>query len=289
MVVNQRTGFVPSIIPHLWYAEQDRALAFLQHALGFKLHFTAPEPGGGVHAELRIGGGFVMVGPRHTPRHGFRTPREVGDVNTGAVYIATPEVDALFERARHAGAEVLAAPHATEWGSRDFTVRDNEGYVWHLGTYHPLHDDGAGETGGEVFDALRYQWACAAIQWLCAAFGFGEQLVVAGDGDQIAHALLRFGTSLLLVSSARDDDALRIRPPHQVGGVHTQVIYCVVDDPVTHCAQAVAAGAEILVDPTVMPWGAHMYLARDLEGYVWCFSTYGPQSSGHAGRRAASA
>ncbi len=25
-----------------------------------------------------------------------------------------------------------------------------------------------------------------------------------------------------------------------------------------------------------MPWGAHLYLARDPEDYVWCFSTYGP-------------
>jgi len=287
--VEQRTGFAPSIIPHLWYADQDRALGFLQRALGFELHFTAPEPGGGVHAELRIGRGFVMVGPRHTPRHGFSTPREVGDVNTGAVYIATPDVDRLWEQARQAAAEVVAAPHDTEWGSRDFTVRDHEGYLWHLGTYHPTADDRPGVTEAEVFDAVRYERARAAIAWLCDAFGFAEHRLVSGTGDQVAHALLRFGTSLLLLSSAREDDPLRLSAPHQVGGVHTQVLYCVVDDPVAHSAQATAVGVEILVEPTVMPWGAHMYLARDPEGYVWCFSTYGPKTKENAARPVASA
>ena len=158
-------------------------------------------------------------------------------------------------------------------------MRDDEGYIWHLGTYHPQLEDRTGLTEAEVFDALRYQRATAATQWLCDAFGFAEHRVVAGDGEQVAHALLRFGTSLLLVSSAREDDPLRLRPPHQVGGIHTQVVYCVVEDPVAHCTQAAAAGAEVLVNPTIMPWGAHMYLARDLEGYVWCFSTYGPEAS----------
>jgi uncharacterized glyoxalase superfamily protein PhnB len=278
VVVEQRTVFGPSIIPHLWYGDQDRALVFLQRALGFELHFTAPEPGGGVHAELRIGRGFVMVGPRHAPRHGFSTPREIGDVNTGAVYIATPDTDELFERALEAGAAVLAAPHVTEWGSRDFTVRDPEGYLWHLGTYHPAPDNRGDVTEAEVFCALRYQRARAAIAWLCDAFGVEQHSLVPGADDQVAHALLRLGTSLLLVSSAREDDPLGLKPPRQAGGVHTQVLYCVVEDPVAHCAQARSAGAEVLVDPIVMPWGAHMYLARDLEGYVWCFSTYGPKA-----------
>ncbi len=70
---------------------------------------------------------------------------------------------------------------------------------------------------------------------------------------------------------------MALKPPHQVGGVHTQVVYCVVDDPPAHCAQAAATGAEILVEPTIMPWGAQLYLARDPEGYVWCFSSYGPE------------
>lgn len=165
-----------------------------------------------MHAELRIGHGFVMVGPRHSPQHGFSTPREAVDVNTGAVYIATPDVEELYRRARQAGADVVAALHDTEWASRDFTVRDPEGYLWHLGTYHPVPDDRARVSEAEVFDALRYERARTAIQWLGDAFGFEEHHLVAGEGDQVPHALLRFGTSLLLISSAREDDPLNLKP-----------------------------------------------------------------------------
>jgi uncharacterized glyoxalase superfamily protein PhnB len=274
--VDRRSDLGPSIVPHLWYADQPAAIAFLQDALGFALHFTAPEPGGGVHAELRIGRGFVMVGPRHTPQHAFKTPREAGDVNTGAVYIATPSVAESYERARRAGAQIVTGLHATEWASRDFTVRDHEGYLWHVGTYHPLPGCRSDARQPEVFAALRYERALGAIQWLRHAFGFDEQHVVADGDGGVAHALLRHGSSLLLLSSAREADPLRLRPPRQLGGVHTQVVYCVVEDPVAHRGRAARAGAQILVEPTVMPWGAHMYLARDPEGYVWCFSTYGP-------------
>jgi uncharacterized glyoxalase superfamily protein PhnB len=109
----------------------------------------------------------------------------------------------------------VAAPHATEWDSRDFTVRDHEGYLWHLGTYHPTPDDRADVTEAEVFDALRYQRARAAIAWLCDAFGFEQHSLIPGVGNQVAHALLPFGTSLLLVSSAREDDPLRLKPPRE--------------------------------------------------------------------------
>ncbi len=153
-----------------------------------------------------------MVGPRHSPQHGFSTPREAVDVNTGAVYIATPDVEELYRRARQAGADVVAALHDTEWASRDFTVRDPEGYLWHLGTYHPVPDDRARVSEAEVFDALRYERARTAIQWLGDAFGFEEHHLVAGEGDQVPHALLRFGTSLLLISSAREDDPLNLKP-----------------------------------------------------------------------------
>jgi uncharacterized glyoxalase superfamily protein PhnB len=263
-------------VPHLWYVDQPAALAFLQSALGFEVHFTAPEPGGGVHAELRIGRGFVMVGPRHSPKHGFSTPREAGDVNTGAVYIATTQVAQLHERARRAGAEIVVAPHDTAWGSRDFTIRDREGYLWHLGTYHPGLDDRAGVEEAEVFDALRYERASSAIEWLCDAFGLTEHSVFGGEGEEVEHAVLRLDASLLLLSSVREEDPLTLQPPHRAGGVHTQVVYCVIADPHGHSAKAASAGAEILVAPTVMPWGAHLYLARDPEGYVWCFSDYAP-------------
>lgn len=56
---------------------------------------------------------------------------------TVSTYLVMSDPDAAFARARDAGAEVVAEPFDTDYGSRDFTLRDPEGNVWHVGTYAP--------------------------------------------------------------------------------------------------------------------------------------------------------
>jgi uncharacterized glyoxalase superfamily protein PhnB len=46
-------------------------------------------------------------------------------------------VDGLYERAVAKGADVLKEITDTDYGSRDFSVRDPEGNVWSFGTYLP--------------------------------------------------------------------------------------------------------------------------------------------------------
>ena len=50
-------------------------------------------------------------------------------------YVVTDDPDGLFARACAAGAEILAGLHETDYGSRDFAVRDPEGNRWSFGTY----------------------------------------------------------------------------------------------------------------------------------------------------------
>ncbi len=49
--------------------------------------------------------------------------------------MVTDEPDELHARAKAAGAEITAAPHDTEYGSRDFRARDPEGNRCSFGTY----------------------------------------------------------------------------------------------------------------------------------------------------------
>ena len=46
-------------------------------------------------------------------------------------------IDAHFERAVAAGAEVVRALHDTDYGSQDYAVMDPEGNLWDFGTYRP--------------------------------------------------------------------------------------------------------------------------------------------------------
>ena len=54
---------------------------------------------------------------------------------TFGAYVVTDAPDALFERAEAAGADVLVGLHDTDYGSRDFMVKDPEGNHWSFGTY----------------------------------------------------------------------------------------------------------------------------------------------------------
>jgi uncharacterized glyoxalase superfamily protein PhnB len=54
------------------------------------------------------------------------------------------------------------------------------------------------------------------------------------------------------------------------------VVYISLDEVDGMHQRALAAGAEILMDPTDQDYGSRDFVARDHEGNVWCFGTYQP-------------
>lgn len=275
----------PTIIPQIWYPEPDAAIAFLERAFDFHRHSEAPGEDGDVRRIVQVGKGFVFVGSARTPRFVFRTPRESSGVNTGAIYIAAANVDALYKRAKKGGATIVRKLADTDYGSREFSVYDPDEYLWNFGTYNPTvgrsNHGTASSDEVNVFEALRYERPRTAMEWLVEAFGFEQHTVVAAGGEDVRHALLRFGSSLLMIGGTRTGDPLKIMPPQQaspphLGGIHTQVVHVVVDDPDKHCMRAAEKGAAILEPPANVPSGARRYIARDPEGYVWRFSNFSP-------------
>ena len=65
---------------------------------------------------------------------GFRNPPD--EVQQG-VYVQVEDVDAHYARARAAGAEIVRPLQDTDYGSREYSVRDLEGHLWSFGTYQP--------------------------------------------------------------------------------------------------------------------------------------------------------
>lgn len=119
-----------------------------------------------------------------------------------------------------------------------------------------------------VYPLLTYPDAGAAIDWLCAAFGFTvHQRHTAPDGT-VAHAELSYGTGLVMLGPRRHP---RPRPADDEWAV-----YVAVDDADAHCARARAAGAEIVREPFDTDYGSRDYTARDCAGTVWAFGTYRP-------------
>jgi uncharacterized glyoxalase superfamily protein PhnB len=102
--------------------------------------------------------------------------------------------------------------------------------------------------GGQIVPALRYNNAAAAIDWLCAAFGFERKMVVPADGGKIAHAELTLGNGMIMLGDVETEFGKLVAAP-QKGEPVTLGIYVVIDDADAHYARAKAAGAEGLRRP----------------------------------------
>jgi uncharacterized glyoxalase superfamily protein PhnB len=55
----------------------------------------------------------------------------------GWLYVVVEDVDAHYERAVAAGAEIVMEPADQDYGSRDYSCHDLEGNLWSFGTYRP--------------------------------------------------------------------------------------------------------------------------------------------------------
>jgi uncharacterized glyoxalase superfamily protein PhnB len=119
-----------SVFPTLRYRDAKAAIRWLEETLGFtELAVHQGDDDRIEHAELEIAGDVVMIGSLRDD-DAFATARNV-------TYIAVDDVDARYERAREAGAEVPDQIAEQDYGSREFHVTDPEGNVWSFGTYRP--------------------------------------------------------------------------------------------------------------------------------------------------------
>ncbi len=123
-----------------------------------------------------------------------------------------------------------------------------------------------------VYPALRYHDARAAIDWLCEAFGFTEKEVHEGDAGAIAHAELTVpGGGVVMLSTEPEEGDPR-------WGKHAGQgwIYIAIENPDALHDRAVAAGAEVVMGLTDTDYGSRDFSVRDPEGSLWSFGTYAP-------------
>ncbi len=132
--------FHSTIIPGHRYRNAPAAIDWLCRVFGFERHAVHEGENGIIlHAELTLGNGMIMLGSGKDDEsgRGFKSPDELGGVETRSLYIVVPDADAAHARAVAAGANVTTPLHDTPYGSRDFTVKDPEGHSWYVGTYDP--------------------------------------------------------------------------------------------------------------------------------------------------------
>ena len=107
-----------------------------------------------------------------------------------------------------------------------------------------------------VMPVLVYKDVDAAVDWLCAAFGFTERWRAGGH-----RAQLSYGAGALVVAE-----------PSARGQGGPGAVLVRVDDVDAHHDRARDHGARILHPPTDHPYGERQYTAVDPAGHRWTFS-----------------
>ena len=119
------------ITPHIVVREAGEAAAWYERALGAEIGTRIPVPGGRfMQIELRFGDSTVMIADEF-PEFGVVSPLSLGGTY-GALTITTDDVDALWERALAAGAEVHSPLQDAFWGERHGQILDPYGHRWGL-------------------------------------------------------------------------------------------------------------------------------------------------------------
>jgi uncharacterized glyoxalase superfamily protein PhnB len=129
-------GGMQTIFPILRYDNARSAIRSLCATFGFVELFSVPDSGAIVrHAQLKLGTSIIMLGSVR-PDERMTTPQMLGAA-TQALYVYVEDLDAHFQRALSAGAEITSPPTDTDFGSREYHARDLEGHLWTFGTYLP--------------------------------------------------------------------------------------------------------------------------------------------------------
>jgi uncharacterized glyoxalase superfamily protein PhnB len=115
------------ITPYLLYEDCAGALEWLSKAFGFEETLRYEDNGNVTHAEMRVGGDSeIMMGD---PGGDFQSPKR-GRYIGAQIHVYVDDVDAHFEHARAAGAEIVNEPEDQFYGDRRYDAKDPEGHLW---------------------------------------------------------------------------------------------------------------------------------------------------------------
>jgi uncharacterized glyoxalase superfamily protein PhnB len=124
---------IARIIPLLVYKDIAAAHDFLVKAFGFEPGIVDRNAEGEVvHGEVRAGDTTIWL-HRVTAEHGL----DSSAMASGGLVVEVEDVDAHYQRARTAGAQIEREPQDQPYGQREYEARDPEGHRWWFATPLP--------------------------------------------------------------------------------------------------------------------------------------------------------
>ena len=124
-----------TLTPHLVVKDASNAIEFYKKAFGAKEIRRVPGPDGKslIHAELQVGDSRLLLVDEF-PEMNCRGPKSIGG-SPVTIHMFVDDVDAAFDKAVEAGAEVTMPLADMFWGDRYGILTDPFGHSWSIATH----------------------------------------------------------------------------------------------------------------------------------------------------------
>jgi uncharacterized glyoxalase superfamily protein PhnB len=142
MLKKNRAAPDSAVIPVLYYPDVRAAVEWLTTALPWVERLRIGEH----RCQLVYGNGAVVVA--NPGGHANAAPSTLQGPGAHSIMLRVTEIDALFDRAKAAGARVLAEPEDHMYGERQCSFLDPWGHPWTLS--ETMFDSDPAEWGGEL-------------------------------------------------------------------------------------------------------------------------------------------
>src|SRR5215469_994508 len=123
-MIRNRSVEADIMLSHIEYQHLPDAISWLTKAFGWEEQYRYGDPVAG--AQMMLGKACIMVRQAEPDQ---KSPAQLG-YGTQSLSIFVLDVDALFEKAKAAGAKVREAPHETEYGEYQCGFEDLDGHHW---------------------------------------------------------------------------------------------------------------------------------------------------------------
>ena len=145
---------IREFVPYLSVTDAKKAVAFYSCVFDSEPALLLNMPDGRVmHCEYRFGDIRFLLSEELPEHGGGPSPTSLGGT-TVAIHIYVDDCDAMVERMKSNGAEVLMEPTDVFWGERFARVRDPFGHEWGVTTrLHDMTSDEIQAAAAKLFES----------------------------------------------------------------------------------------------------------------------------------------
>lgn len=117
------------LTPNLMVNDVNETIKFYHDNFGFDAVVTIPDTGKYNFAILSNGDIELMIQKRESFIQDLNVPKDEQVGGTFSLFFEVNDIVPLYEKTTSSGLQIARELHQTFYGSKEFTVRDNNGYI----------------------------------------------------------------------------------------------------------------------------------------------------------------